>query len=65
MSEMKHLTALRAKLVARRRQLVEAEKSIPVEQLTGDAIADIQAAIDAVDRALTDESEEAMRGRVL
>jgi hypothetical protein len=65
MSEMKNLAALRTKLVARRRQLVEAEATIPVDKVTGESIARIQEVIDAVDRALTDESEEAMRRRVL
>jgi hypothetical protein len=58
MSEMENLTTLRNKLVARRRQLVEAQIKMPGDQLTGDSVASIQEAIDAVDRALADESEE-------
>jgi hypothetical protein len=65
MSEMKNLTALRNKLVARRRQLVEAQINIPVDQVTGNSVASIQQAIDAVDRALTDESDEDIRHRGL
>jgi hypothetical protein len=65
MSETKSLTALRSKLVVRRRQLVDSQASTPVEQLTGDPIARIQEAIDAVDRALADESAEEFRRRVL
>jgi len=65
MSEMKKLTALRTKLVARRRQLVEVEATISVDEVTGESITRIQEAIDAVDRALSDESSEAIRRRGL
>lgn len=65
MSETKNLTALRNKLVTRRRQLVETQANNPVEQVTPDSIVRIQEAIDAVDRAIADESAEAFRRRPL
>ena len=55
MSEIQSLIALRNKLVARRRKIVESLSNTPVDQLTGDSITRIQGAIDAVDRALEDE----------
>jgi hypothetical protein len=65
MSETKNLTALRTKLIARRRQIVEMLANSPVEQVMPDSIARIQEAIDAVDRAMADESAEAFRSRPL
>ena len=65
MSETKNLTSLRRKLVARRREFVELQANGPLEQLNGDSIVRIQDAIDAVDRALTDESEEDFRRRTV
>jgi hypothetical protein len=62
MSETQKLTALRTKLVTRRRALVDSLAKTPVEQLTGDAMAKIQDAIDAVDRALADEQGNAEPG---
>jgi hypothetical protein len=55
MTESKKLFALRNKLVSRRRTMVESFQTVPSEQLTGNAIARIQSAIDAVDRAIVDE----------
>lgn len=55
MSEMQKLAALRNKLVVRRRHLVDKLVNTPVDELTGDTMARIQWAIDAVDRALADE----------
>ena len=55
MTEMKKLFALRNKLVNRRRSIVESFQTVSSEQLTGDAIARIQSAIEAVDRAIVDE----------
>lgn len=55
MSETQKLTALRDKLVSRRRRLVDSLANTPAEQLTGESIARIQDAIDAIDRALIDE----------
>jgi predicted transcriptional regulator len=46
--ELEKLTTLRKKLVARRRALVES--------LSGESVARIQSAIEAVDRAIEDES---------
>ncbi len=55
MNETEKLTALRHKLVSRRRSLVESLHRASDQQLTGDSLARIQAGIDAVDRAIEDE----------
>jgi hypothetical protein len=55
MTESKKLLALRNKLVSRRRTIVESFQSVSPQLLSGDAIARIQSAIDAVDRAIVDE----------
>ncbi len=55
MTETEKLTALRHKLVSRRRSLVESLHRASERQLTGDSLARIQAGIDAVDRAIEDE----------
>ena len=55
MTETEKLTALRHKLVSRRRSLVESLHRASDQQLTGDSLARIQAGIDAVDRAIDDE----------
>jgi hypothetical protein len=55
MTDSTKLVALRNKLVNRRRAIVESFQSVSAELLTGDAIARIQSAIDAVDRAIVDE----------
>jgi hypothetical protein len=55
MTESKKLVALRSKLVGRRRAIVESFQAVSSELLTGDAIARIQNAIDAVDRAIVEE----------
>jgi hypothetical protein len=55
MTEIDKLTALRDKLVARRRSLVESLQRTDPEHLTGDSIAQIQDAIEAVNRAIEDE----------
>ena len=54
--ELEKLAALRSKLVSRRRALVESLHRLAPEQLTGDSIARIQSAIEAVDRAIQEES---------
>jgi len=54
--ELEKLTTLRKKLVSRRRALVESLRKVAPEQLSGDSIARIQSAIEAVDRAIEDES---------
>lgn len=54
MTEGKRLFALRDKLVSRRRAIVESFQTVSSELMTGDAIARIQSAIDAVDRAILD-----------
>jgi len=55
MTETKKLITLRNKLVGRRRVIVASFQDASIESLTGDAIARIQNAIDAVDRAILDE----------
>jgi hypothetical protein len=56
MTELEKLAALRNRLVSRRRALVESLHKVAPEQLTGDSIARIQSAIEAVDRAIEEES---------
>ena len=58
MTETDKLKALRRKLIAKRRTLVESFLSATAEQLTGETFAKVQNAIDAVDRAIEDESRE-------
>jgi hypothetical protein len=55
MTEIEKLTALRDKLVARRRSLVERLREARPEQLTGESIMRIQSAVEAVSRAIEDE----------
>jgi hypothetical protein len=55
MTESKKLFVLRDKLVSRRREIVDSFQTASVELLNGDAVAQIQSAIDAVDRAIADE----------
>jgi hypothetical protein len=55
MTESKKLLVLRDKLVGRRREIVNGFQTAPVELLSGDEFAQIQDAIDAVDRAIADE----------
>jgi hypothetical protein len=54
--ELEKLKTLRKKLVSRRRALIESLHKVAPEQLSGDSIARIQSAIEAVDRAIEDES---------
>ena len=56
MTELEKLAALRNRLVSRRRALIESLHKVAPEQLTGDSIARIQSAIEAVDRAIEGES---------
>ena len=61
MTEIDKLTALRNKLVARRRALVDdLQRAVP-ELLNGDSIMQIQSAIEAVNRAIEDETRAAQR----
>ena len=55
MTDTEKLIALREMLVARRRALVASLQKAAPEQLTGDSIARIQTAIDAVNRAIEEE----------
>jgi hypothetical protein len=56
MTDIEKLTALRNKLVARRRALVDdLQRAVP-ELLNGASIMQIQSAIEAVNRALQDET---------
>jgi hypothetical protein len=64
MSDIEKLTALRAKLVARRRTLVSRLVEAAPEQLTGETISRIQSAIEAVDSAIEEESHAASRDRI-
>ena len=54
-TEIEKLTNLREKLVIRRRSLVESFQRAAPERLSGDSVARIQSAIEAVDRAIADE----------
>jgi hypothetical protein len=58
MTEIEKLTILRDKLVIRRRALVESFQRAAPERLTGDSIVQIQSAIEAVDRAISDEGSQ-------
>jgi hypothetical protein len=55
LTESKKLSLLRDKLVFRRREIVDSFQTASLELLNGDAVAQIQGAIDAVDRAIADE----------
>jgi hypothetical protein len=57
MIEIEQLIILRGRLIAKRRSLVASLQNAGPEELTGESIAQIQGAIDAVDRAI----EEQMR----
>jgi len=62
MTETDKLMALRRKLIAKRRALVESFLTATAEQLTGEMFAKVQNAIDAVDRAIEDEQRQATAG---
>jgi hypothetical protein len=55
MTESNKLLVLRDKLVSRRREIVDSFQTASVELLNGNAVEQIQSAIDAVDRAIVDE----------
>ena len=55
MTELDNLISLRRKLVSRRRMLVESLRKTAPELLSGESIARIQSAIEAVDRAIEEE----------
>jgi hypothetical protein len=61
MTESNKLFVLRDKLVHRRRAIVESFQVASIEVLDGDEIAHIQNEIDAVDRAIADESRAEFR----
>ena len=63
MSDIENLTTLRDNLVARRRMLVASLVRTAPEQLTGESISRIQGAIEAVDRAIEEESRVTSRER--
>lgn len=65
MQNLQQLRILRAKLVAKRRALVASFAETSTEQLTGESIARIQSAIDAVDRAYEDEEQATVMGKQL
>ena len=55
MTESKKLLVLRDKLTCRRREIVDSFQTASLELMNGDVVAQIQGAIDAVDRAIADE----------
>jgi hypothetical protein len=55
MTESQKLSVLRAKLIRRRRDLVEGFQSAATGQLNGDDLVRVQNEIEAVDRAMADE----------
>jgi hypothetical protein len=55
MTESKKLLVLRDKPVCRRREIVDKFQTASLELLNGDVVAQIQVAIDAVDRAIAEE----------
>jgi hypothetical protein len=57
MTEVEKLMKLHSKLIARRRMLVAALVNADVEQLSGNAVSGIQNAIEAVNRAITQEKQ--------
>lgn len=56
MTESEKLLVVRAKLVARRRMLVESLQKVPAAHMTGESITAIQNAIEAVNRAIEEET---------
>jgi hypothetical protein len=54
-TEIEKLTKVREKLVIRRRALVERFQRVDPDRMTGESLAQIQSAIEAVDRAIEDE----------
>jgi len=61
MTESEKLSVLRDKLILRRRAIVERVQTASVEQLSGDDIARIQNAIDALDKAIAEEKDAEFR----
>jgi hypothetical protein len=61
MTESNKLSLLRDKLVRRRRAIVEGFQVASIEAFDGDELAEIQNTIDAVDRAIADESRAEFR----
>ena len=55
------LEALREKLVARRRSIVSKLADASGDAISGETFSKIQGAIDAIDHAITDEHELALR----
>jgi hypothetical protein len=55
MIEIEQLIILRGRLIARRRSLVASLQNAAPEQLSGESIAQIQSAIDAVNRAIEEQ----------
>jgi len=61
MTESQKLSALRDKLIRRRRSLVEGYQSSATDQLNGDALVRVQNEIEAVDRAMAEEKRAEFR----
>jgi hypothetical protein len=63
MIEIEQLIILRGRLIAKRRSLVASLHNAAPEQLTGESIAQIQGAIDAVDRAIEEQMRQSAGDR--
>jgi hypothetical protein len=61
MTESQKLSVLRAKLIRRRRDLVEGFQSTATGQLNGDDLVPVQNEIEAVDRAMAEEKRAEFR----
>jgi hypothetical protein len=59
MIEIEQLIILRGRLIARRRSLVASLQNAAPEQLSGESIAQIQSALDAVNRAIEEQMDRA------
>ena len=62
MIEIEQLIILRGRLIAKRRSLVASLHNGAPEQLTGKSIAQIQGAIDALDRAIEERMRQSAGG---
>jgi hypothetical protein len=61
MTESQKLSVLRAKLIRRRRDLVDGFQSTATGQLNGDDLVRVQNEIEAVDRAMAEEKRAEFR----
>lgn len=65
MTESEKLIVVRDKLIARRRMLVDHFQKIPAAQMTGESLAEVQNAIEAVNRAIEEETHIEPRRRAI